>query len=94
LIVVGWWWSILTCDVIEAEKKRSGAKSAPRSEKALLEGQKKVLLGAPEQSASAEHYFSHNNNKGGVLKYLRFSKILFHGQKRKKIFTDTPIFDD
>jgi len=31
---------------------------------------------------------------GGVLKYLRFSKILFHGQKRKKIFTDTPIFDD
>ncbi len=62
MIVVGWWWSILTCDVIEAEKKRSGAKSAPRSEKALLEGKEKVLLGAPEQSASAEHYFSHNNN--------------------------------
>ena len=35
-----------------------------------------------------------NKKKGGVLKYLRFSKILFHGQKRKKIFTDTPIFDD
>jgi len=32
--------------------------------------------------------------KGGVLKYLRFSKILFQGQKRKKIFTDTPVFGD
>jgi len=30
--------------------------------------------------------------KGGVLKYLRFSKILFHGQKRKKIYSPTHPF--
>jgi len=40
-------------------------------------------------------YYAHfilNWKKGGVLKYLRFSKILFHGQKRKKIYSPTHPF--
>ncbi len=45
-----------------SKKKRSGAKSAPGSKKALLEA-KKVLPGAPEWSTFAKHYFLHNNNK-------------------------------
>jgi len=31
-------------------------------------------------------------NMGGVLKYLRFSEIVFHGQKRKKIYSPTHPF--
>ena len=30
--------------------------------------------------------------KGGVLKYLLFLKMLFHGQKRKKIYSPTHLF--
>ncbi len=70
-------FSLLEETCFRRGKKKIVKKSSP----------KQVRLGGAIQMCKLVKIF-----KGGVLKYLRFSKILFHGQKRKKIYSSTHPF--